>query len=185
MASSSTFGNLYITSPFGDCVESRTTHTHVFNSIILCSPRPVIAIFPILKIINLPTQPAPQHNTIKRPAIFPTEPQIELSSTMYALLATTLTLLLATTSATPLAKRNIGGIRLCDQINWGGNCWYGIVPLNECIALNSLYVLDHLPHRSKMNDRSWIERHHRVASAGQIRAEQLPGVAIAMSPKFR
>ena len=62
---------------------------------------------------------------------------------MLSLIATTLTLLLTTTSTsgTPLQKRNIGGIRLCDQTNWGGNCWYGIVPLNECIALNSLYVL--------------------------------------------
>lgn len=60
---------------------------------------------------------------------------------MHALLATTLALLLTTTSASPLQKRNVGGIRLCDQVNWAGNCWYGIVPLNECIALNSLYVV--------------------------------------------
>jgi len=65
---------------------------------------------------------------------------------MYALLTTTLTLILTTTtSANPLVKRNIGGIRLCDQINWAGNCWYGVVPLNECIALNSLYVLSLFP----------------------------------------
>ncbi|KAM0710674.1 hypothetical protein Q7P35_001412 [Cladosporium inversicolor] len=55
--------------------------------------------------------------------------------------ATTLTLLLTSTTptlASPLiTKRNIGGIRLCDQTNWTGNCWYGVVPLNECIALNS------------------------------------------------
>jgi hypothetical protein len=49
-------------------------------------------------------------------------------------LATTTTM----TTATPLTKRNLGGVRLCDQANWGGNCWYGIVPLNDCIALNSL-----------------------------------------------
>ena len=59
---------------------------------------------------------------------------------MHSLLATTLALLLTTISASPLQKRNIGGIRLCDQANWAGNCWYGIVPLNDCIALNSLYV---------------------------------------------
>jgi hypothetical protein len=60
---------------------------------------------------------------------------------MHTLLATTLTLLLtASTSVNPLQKRNIGGIRLCDQPNWAGNCWYGVVPLNDCIALNSLYV---------------------------------------------
>ncbi|KAM0713793.1 hypothetical protein Q7P37_010755 [Cladosporium fusiforme] len=46
-------------------------------------------------------------------------------------------LLLATTTASPLEKRNLGGVRLCDQPNWGGNCWYGIMPLDECIALNS------------------------------------------------
>lgn len=64
---------------------------------------------------------------------------------MYALLTTTLTLLLtAATSANPLQKRNIGGIRLCNQPNWGGNCWYGVVPLNDCIALNSLYDLSPL-----------------------------------------
>jgi hypothetical protein len=51
------------------------------------------------------------------------------------LLAATTTI---TTTATPLTKRNLGGVRLCDQPNWGGNCWYGIVPLNTCMALNSL-----------------------------------------------
>ena len=57
--------------------------------------------------------------------------------TTHLLAATTTTM----TSASPLTKRNLGGVRLCDQANWGGNCWYGIMPLNECIALNSLYVL--------------------------------------------
>jgi hypothetical protein len=41
-------------------------------------------------------------------------------------------------SPVPLSKRSVGGIRLCDEPNWGGNCWYGVVPLNACIALNSL-----------------------------------------------
>lgn len=52
-------------------------------------------------------------------------------------------LLITTTLASPLnlTKRNIGGIRLCDQPHWAGNCWYGIVPLNTCMALNSLYVI--------------------------------------------
>jgi hypothetical protein len=56
------------------------------------------------------------------------------------LLATLLLTTTTTTLANPLVKRNIGGIRLCDQTNWAGNCWYGIVPLNDCFALNSLYV---------------------------------------------
>jgi hypothetical protein len=59
---------------------------------------------------------------------------------MLPFLLATLLLTTTTTLANPLAKRNIGGIRLCDQTNWAGNCWYGIVPLNDCIALNSLYV---------------------------------------------
>jgi hypothetical protein len=71
----------------------------------------------------------------------PKDDPLTKTATMYALLATTLTLLLTVTSANPLTKRNIGGIRLCDQTNWAGNCWYGVVPLNECIALNSLYVV--------------------------------------------
>ncbi|OQO05828.1 hypothetical protein B0A48_09923 [Cryoendolithus antarcticus] len=36
-----------------------------------------------------------------------------------------------------LEKRNVGGVRLCDQINWQGDCWYGILPINTCISLNS------------------------------------------------
>lgn len=51
-----------------------------------------------------------------------------------------LLLLTASGIATPLAlnKRNLGGVRLCDQPNWEGNCWYGVVPLNDCNDLNSL-----------------------------------------------
>lgn len=66
----------------------------------------------------------------------------------------TLLLTLATTTlASPLSffqhhqKRNIGGVRLCDQPNWGGNCWYGIMPLDTCVALNSLYVAAFAPLR--------------------------------------
>jgi hypothetical protein len=63
---------------------------------------------------------------------------------MYAFLAaaTAAFFLAATplTAANPLVKRNVGGVRLCDQTNWEGNCWYGIVPLNDCIALNAMYV---------------------------------------------
>jgi hypothetical protein len=63
-----------------------------------------------------------------------------LSSSFKAILTTLLLAITTTTTttATPLTKRNIGGVRLCDQANWGGNCWYGVVPLNDCIALNSL-----------------------------------------------
>jgi hypothetical protein len=60
------------------------------------------------------------------------------SSSMFKALFTTLLLATTTTTATPLTKRNLGGVRLCDQPNWGGNCWYGIVPLSTCMALNSL-----------------------------------------------
>lgn len=59
-----------------------------------------------------------------------------------SILLATITLLFTALQASPLAlqKRNIGGLRLCDQIHWQGDCWYGILPLNSCIALNSLYV---------------------------------------------
>jgi hypothetical protein len=73
----------------------------------------------------------------------PSNPIVKNRPTMFAFLATAALLLTTTphlTSATPLAKRNIGGVRLCDQTNWQGNCWYGIVPLNDCIVLNALYV---------------------------------------------
>jgi hypothetical protein len=66
--------------------------------------------------------------------------QTSHESKMLPFLLATLFLTTTTTFANPLTKRNIGGIRLCDQTNWAGNCWYGIVPLNDCIALNSLYV---------------------------------------------
>jgi hypothetical protein len=55
-------------------------------------------------------------------------------------LATLLLLTTTTTFANPLVKRNIGGIRLCDQTNWADDYWYGVVPLNDCIALNGLYA---------------------------------------------
>jgi hypothetical protein len=91
-----------------------------------------------------PTRAAPQNPDQRQNKRQPAQPSTNIS-TMYALLTTTLTLLLtAATSANPLQKRNIGGIRLCDQPNWGGNCWYGVVPLNDCIALNSLYDLSPL-----------------------------------------
>ncbi|KAI7149535.1 hypothetical protein KC343_g6790 [Hortaea werneckii] len=35
-----------------------------------------------------------------------------------------------------LAKRNIGGVRLCTGSEWTGWCQYVIWPLNECISLN-------------------------------------------------
>lgn len=144
-----------LTYPIHHPLFTKTCHRHISDS---QSPQP-----------PHPARTSTQHHQATRH--LPNRTANRLSSTMYALLATTLTLLLATTSATPLAKRNIGGIRLCDQVNWGGNCWYGIVLLNECIALNSLYVLDHFPIRRKRNDRSWIERHYRF-------------VAIAMSRKI-
>ena len=37
---------------------------------------------------------------------------------------------------TTLAKRNVGGVRLCTGTDWSGTCAYVIWPLNECIALN-------------------------------------------------
>ncbi|OQN96037.1 hypothetical protein B0A48_18028 [Cryoendolithus antarcticus] len=53
---------------------------------------------------------------------------------------TSIALLIASALASPLnvlEKRNVGGVRLCDQINWQGDCWYGILPINTCISLNS------------------------------------------------
>jgi len=59
------------------------------------------------------------------------------------------------------------------------------VPLNECIALNSLYVLDPFSSSEEKTTEVAIERHHRFASAGQSRAERLPSIAIAMSLRNR
>ncbi|KAH0611913.1 uncharacterized protein H6S33_009965 [Morchella sextelata] len=36
-----------------------------------------------------------------------------------------------------LAKRTVGGIYLCDDINWGGNCGYAVQPLYTCINMGS------------------------------------------------
>ncbi|KAI5116313.1 hypothetical protein M0805_005521 [Coniferiporia weirii] len=41
----------------------------------------------------------------------------------------------ATTDA--LEKRNIGGVYICTDINWGGTCGYAVQPINECIVLGS------------------------------------------------
>ena len=32
-------------------------------------------------------------------------------------------------------KRNVGGVRLSDGLNFTGHVWYGVWPLNECISL--------------------------------------------------
>ena len=34
-------------------------------------------------------------------------------------------------------KRNIGGVYICTDINWGGRCGYAVQPLGECIVLGS------------------------------------------------
>ena len=36
-----------------------------------------------------------------------------------------------------LSKRNIGGVRLSDGINFTGHVWYGIFPLDQCINLGA------------------------------------------------
>lgn len=39
--------------------------------------------------------------------------------------------------ATHLAKRTSGGVTLSDGVDFTGDVWYGVLPLAECIALNS------------------------------------------------
>lgn len=34
-------------------------------------------------------------------------------------------------------KRNVGGVFICTDINWGGRCGYAVQPVNECIVLGS------------------------------------------------
>ncbi|KAI6884817.1 hypothetical protein KC363_g5484 [Hortaea werneckii] len=43
---------------------------------------------------------------------------------------------IAAEESSNLAKRNIGGVRLCTGSAWTGWCQYVIWPLNECISLN-------------------------------------------------
>lgn len=43
----------------------------------------------------------------------------------------------ADSTSTGLQKRNVGGVRLSDGADFTGNVWYGIMPLADCIALNS------------------------------------------------
>ncbi|RMZ21844.1 hypothetical protein D0859_14136 [Hortaea werneckii] len=45
---------------------------------------------------------------------------------------------IAAEETSSLAKRNIGGVRLCTGSAWTGWCQYVIWPLNECISLNDL-----------------------------------------------
>jgi hypothetical protein len=82
----------------------------------------------------------PSSNESRFPPHRRTQTTMSSSSSFRALLTTILlaTTTITTTAATPLTKRNLGGVRLCDQANWGGNCWYGIVPPSTCMALNSL-----------------------------------------------
>ncbi|KAJ6606927.1 hypothetical protein B0H10DRAFT_576856 [Mycena sp. CBHHK59/15] len=42
-----------------------------------------------------------------------------------------------TTTDTTLAKRNIGGIYICTDINWKGDCGYAVQPVNTCINMGS------------------------------------------------
>lgn len=35
------------------------------------------------------------------------------------------------------AAQNIGGVYICENINWGGKCGYAVQPLNTCIKLGS------------------------------------------------
>jgi hypothetical protein len=35
-----------------------------------------------------------------------------------------------------MAKRTRGGVRISDGKNFTGHPWYGVYPINECIALN-------------------------------------------------
>ncbi|KAJ6606908.1 hypothetical protein B0H10DRAFT_1956710 [Mycena sp. CBHHK59/15] len=41
------------------------------------------------------------------------------------------------TTDSGLAKRTVGGIFICVDINWGGTCGYAVQPLNTCITLGS------------------------------------------------
>ncbi|RMZ11098.1 hypothetical protein D0860_03539 [Hortaea werneckii] len=47
---------------------------------------------------------------------------------------------MAAVDTSTLAKRNIGGVRLCTGSEWTGWCQYVIWPLHKCISLNDLYV---------------------------------------------
>jgi len=49
-------------------------------------------------------------------------------------------LIAAESTDNTLAKRNVGGVRLCTGADWTGECWYGIYTLDVCINLNDLYV---------------------------------------------
>ncbi|KAL1587732.1 hypothetical protein WHR41_03684 [Cladosporium halotolerans] len=60
-------------------------------------------------------------------------PKTTLLTTLLTLLSTTP----LTTALPPALPTNLGGIRLCTEPNYAGNCWYGIMPLDDCIALNS------------------------------------------------
>ncbi|KAF2100439.1 hypothetical protein NA57DRAFT_54528 [Rhizodiscina lignyota] len=43
---------------------------------------------------------------------------------------------LAAPSANPIEKRTPGGIYICTDINWSGECGYKVQPLNTCIHLD-------------------------------------------------
>lgn len=34
-------------------------------------------------------------------------------------------------------KRNIGGVFICPDVNWGGQCGYAVQALDKCIVLGS------------------------------------------------
>ncbi|RMY41868.1 hypothetical protein D0866_00289 [Hortaea werneckii] len=64
-----------------------------------------------------------------------------------------------------LAKRNVGGVRLCTGSAWTGWCQYVIWPLNECISLNDLQDL-----KAKIYDRGRCDANREYAD---VRYESL------------
>lgn len=77
-------------------------------------------------------------------------PKTTLLRTLLSFLSTTP----LTTALPPALPTNLGGVRLCTEPNYAGSCWYGIMPLDDCIALNSLYAKhsrSHSPGRQYKN----------------------------------
>ncbi|RMZ28102.1 hypothetical protein D0859_07823 [Hortaea werneckii] len=72
---------------------------------------------------------------------------------------------MAAVDTSTLAKRNIGGVRLCTGSEWTGWCQYVIWPLHKCISLNDFPKL-----KAKINARGRCDANNEYAD---VRHESL------------
>lgn len=71
----------------------------------------------------------------KTTILLSTMPPLRIVLTAFSIVALATSMPLA-----QISKRSIGGARICTGAEYSGTCWYGVMPVNACIDLNSLFV---------------------------------------------